>query len=139
MQKKGVGKKYCSSRCKRRFYTEQNQDTLQERRAAWHRKNKWDGNWEDALARDKYSCQLCGVMLLPLQWRPNKTLVVHHRDGSGEKEAKNHSPENLQTLCPECHREFHTKINLVFVDGRYQVRGKIFEILNLKQVDTIGE
>jgi 5-methylcytosine-specific restriction endonuclease McrA len=138
MQKKGVGKTYCSNKCQHRFNYIKNHQSIKERYASWQKKNKWDGNWEEALNRDKYTCQICGLTLYPSQWEGKRILMVHHWDGSGEKEAKNHGVDNLVTLCGSCHREFHTQINLVRIDGKYHVRGKIFSILNLKQVDTIG-
>lgn len=138
MQKRGVGKIYCSPSCKRKFNYSLNHETLKDRRAKWAKKNKWGGNWEDCLARDKYTCQLCGLTLTPSQWEGNRRLAVHHRDCSGEADSKNHDIGNLLTLCKKCHDEFHMKISLVFKDGKYFVRGKIFSILNLKQADTIG-
>lgn len=136
MQKRGVGKLYCSSKCQHRFNYKKNHSNIKERQASWHKKHKWNGNWEAALTRDKYTCVLCGKTLYPSQWYANSQLEVHHRDGSGERESKNHILNNLMTLCSYCHREFHTKINLVQVDGKYFVRGKIFDILGLKNIDT---
>ncbi len=137
MQIRGVGKKFCSRVCAKRFNYLKNHSTIKERQVAWHRKNKWDGNWEAALERDKYTCQLCSKILYPSQWEGKRRLEVHHRDGSGGTGNKNHSLENLLTLCLDCHKEFYMKVNLIFVDGKYFVKGKIFEILGLKQVDTI--
>jgi hypothetical protein len=62
---------------------------------------------------------------------------VHHRDGSGESENKNHGLSNLLTLCETCHREYHIKIRLVYENGEYFVRGKIFGLLGLQSVKAM--
>jgi len=134
MQKRGVGRSYCSDKCMRKFNYGKNHKTILERQRSWVKKNKYDGNREVALKRDSYTCQLCKTQLYPSQWAYSKKLVVHHRDGSGEKENKNHELSNLQTLCGTCHLEYHTKINLVFIGGEYFIRGKIFGLLGLQSV-----
>jgi len=118
----------------RKFNYGKNHKTILERQRSWVKKNKYDGNREVALKRDSYTCQLCKTQLYPSQWAYSKKLVVHHRDGSGEKENKNHELSNLQTLCGTCHLEYHTKINLVFIGGEYFIRGKIFGLLGLQSV-----
>lgn len=137
MQKRGVGRTYCSSSCQGKFNYRKNHKTHAERRLGWHRKNKWDGNWEAAIERDCYTCKLCNKRLYPSQWTKTQLLVVHHRDGSGETESKNHALDNLLTLCGACHREYHTKINLVEINGEYFVRGKIFGLLGLQSVKAM--
>lgn len=136
MQKRGIGKKYCSSSCQHRFNYAKNHTSIQARQSRWMKKNKWGGCWEDALHRDKYTCQLCGKTIYPSQWHGKYGLAVHHRDGSGETDSKNHDLENLITLCTTCHHEFHMKVSVIFKDGKYFVRGKIFDILGLKNIDT---
>ena len=137
MQKRGVGKKYCSNQCKNKHTYNKNHKTILERQRSWVKKNKFDGNWELALKRDSYTCQLCKKQLYPSQWSNSKLLVVHHRDGSGEKDNKNHELSNLLTLCSSCHLEYHTKINLVEINGEYFVRGKIFGLLGLTSVKAV--
>lgn len=139
MQTRGVGKTYCSSKCQRRFNYIKNHKTILERTRAWHKKNKWCGSWEQAIKRDKYTCQMCHKTIYPSQWSANNRIEVHHKDGSGEKESKNHQLNNLITLCLQCHREFHTKINLVQINGKFFVRGKIFDLLRIKTIETLGD
>lgn len=137
MQKRGIGRTYCSKSCKQRFGYKKNHKAISERYKAWIKRNRYDGNWELALKRDSYACQLCKKQLYPSQWTKAKFLVMHHLDGSGETDNKNHALDNLLTLCDSCHREFHTKINLVFVNGEYFVRGKIFGLLGLQSVKAM--
>jgi endogenous inhibitor of DNA gyrase (YacG/DUF329 family) len=141
MQKKGIGRTYCTAVCRNKWFNDKR--VVASKSINWSgakKAYKWDGNWFKALTRDGFTCQLCGLKRIPSARTTDRRYIleVHHRDGSGETGDKHHDLDNLTTLCAECHREFHTKINLVFVDGRYQVRGKIFSILNLRQVDTIG-
>ena len=139
MQKTGVGRTYCSPKCR-------NKAMNQNRRSATTRKHwkaqqkKWGGNWLKALERDKFTCQICGRVRHPGEQVHDKRYIleVHHKDGSGETKGKNHELHNLQTLCHDCHTEFHTKINLVQVNGEYFIKGKIFEILTLKEVRTLS-
>jgi len=75
--------------------------------------------------------------LYPSQWSKKLTLEVHHRDGTGESEDKNHGLSNLTTLCGSCHKEFHTKINLVEIDGCFYIRGEIFKHLGIVMIRTL--
>ena len=63
-------------------------------------KCKYDGNRLKALARDNFTCQLCGKS-------KKARLNVHHKDGTGQKEDPNHSLDNLVTLCIPCHQKVH--------------------------------
>lgn len=62
------------------------------------------GNWGDsstakhreASKMAKPSCEKCGKL--------HRWLHVHHLDG----DYRNNSPENLQTLCPSCHKLAHS-------------------------------
>jgi hypothetical protein len=134
MQKRGVGKTYCSSKCQRKFNYDKNHKTILDRQRAWVKKNKWDGNWQGAIEGSSYTCGLCKKQIYPSQWTKSRRLEVHHRDGSGEMDNKNHDLPNLLTLCTSCHQEFHVKIGLVFINGEYFVRGKIFGLLGLTSV-----
>jgi len=136
MQKTGVGRTYCTPVCRNKFYNSRR--TVVSKQEYWERtkKSKWCGNWYKALQRDKFSCQTCGKKRLSSDPTTDRRYIleVHHRDGSGEMRGKNHALDNLLTLCAECHREYHTKINLVFIGGEYFVRGKIFGLLGLQSV-----
>lgn len=74
------------------------------------------------MKRDGNKCVLCGR---------NGKVHVHHKDNSGGSETPNHSPENLITLCTDCHNAFHG-IAIVPRDDGWAVTGKIFEILGIK-------
>lgn len=66
--------------------------------------NRHSGNRRKVLQRDGYVCQGCGqfvgrsCMSLP-------TAVVHHRDPISQ--GGSDDPENLVTLCPQCHESRH--------------------------------
>ena len=81
---------------------------------------KLDGNRQRAMERDGYRCQSCGT---------DKKLLVHHRDGSGERsQSPNHELDNLVTLCHKCHVAVHNIIYRV-IGGEVYVAGKIFDLL----------
>lgn len=140
MQKTGIGRTYCTPVCR-------NKEMNRRRKAAtqtitWQDRvrRKWRGNWYKALQRDEFTCQLCGRHRKPGEQAHDKRYVldVHHKDGSGEGRGGNHSLENLITLCHPCHTEFHTKVNLIQVNGEYFVKGKIFGLLKLESVKTMS-
>jgi predicted HNH restriction endonuclease len=107
----------------------------------YRKKYKMDGNWWQALKRDEFTCQLCQRKVFPSQWsaRGKNRMVVHHLDGTGETQSKNHSLENLIVYCEPCHKLFHTKINLVYQNGEYLIKGEIFKLLNLKSIEVIWD
>lgn len=137
MQKRGVGRTYCSVACRSKAAYERNRHQKVARHFDWRKRRKWDGNWWKALQRDNFTCQLCGLKTYPSQWTGKKRLVVHHLDGTGEHREKNHKMDNLRTLCASCHKLFHSSLSLVLVGGQYFVRGKIFEILGLREVKIL--
>lgn len=62
------------------------------------------GNRDAALDRDNYTCQHC---------ESKEDLQVHHIDGNGTttpKEERNHSLDNLLTLCRGCHTREHNRL-----------------------------
>ena len=133
MQKRGVGKTFCSSKCKSKFAYRKNHKEILEQNKVYSENSIISVNRKEAIKRDGYTCQLCKHRMFPSKWSEGRYLVVHHRDGSCEKEIRNHDVENLITLCAICHREFH-KLDLIFINGEYFVRGKIFGLLGLKEV-----
>lgn len=138
MQKRGVGRTYCSAKCRSKANYERQRPHQSGRHEEWRKKNKWDGNWWGALQRDEFTCQLCERQSFPSQWRTDRSkLVVHHLDGTGERANKNHELENLMTVCQPCHRLFHQGVNLVFIDGRWCVEGAVFAYLALQNIPTI--
>lgn len=63
------------------------------------------GNRIKVLERDNYTCQECGK-----NKEDGKTIVVHHKDGTGwknKKKDKNNSMDNLISLCVQCHMAIH--------------------------------
>ncbi len=134
MQRRGVGRTYCTIKCKKHHQYEQRKESNPSRYESWAKHNEWDTNRQEALKRDDYTCQVCRKRIYPSQSTKTNKLIVHHRDGSGESDNKNHGMDNLMTLCETCHREYHLKIRLVFMDGEYFVRGKIFGLLGLTSV-----
>jgi len=64
-----------------------------------------------ALKRDKYTCQNCGVKQSKAKGKEQK-VQVHHKNGiTNWNEIINCirknllcNPENLETLCPNCHK-----------------------------------
>lgn len=71
--------------------------------------NSFETNRIKALKRDNYTCQICGLK------NKKKSLHVHHKEKARYK--KGHSPssesdnsvENLITVCPKCHHQFHKR------------------------------
>lgn len=58
---------------------------------------------KDILERDSYTCQECGVQGSP----GDGTLDVHHI--TPRSQGGSNDPENLQTLCGDCHRFLHAE------------------------------
>lgn len=134
-QKRGKGRSYCSEKCRRKASYERNKPNKLTKAKEEAKKYKWDGNWWKALQRDEFTCQLCGLRSWPSQWKGKKRLIVHHKDGSGEAKSKNHSLDNLMTVCQPCHNQFHG-LHLIVEDGKYKVAGKIFEHISLDSVEV---
>jgi hypothetical protein len=49
----------------------------------------------------KNVCERCGI-------EDKEVLLIHHKNGDRD----NNTPENLQTLCYNCHRKTHIEINI---------------------------
>ena len=113
--------KYCSVRCKdkakSRVYYHRHRDKEIARTTEWRIHRKWQGNWYAALRRDEFKCQLCGT---------DQNILVHHKDGEGEKGTRNHSLDNLKSMCIVCHRKMHN-ILLIEKDGEFFVAGSVFK------------
>lgn len=134
MQKRGVGRTYCSANCRNKASYRRRKTYQHQKSWEWRKKKKWGGNWWAALSRDGFTCQLCSNKIFPSQWNRKTRLVVHHKDGTGEEKVKNHNISNLMTLCSYCHRLFHGTISVVVVDGAYKIKGKIFDVLGLESL-----
>lgn len=129
---------YCSPKCRNKVSYKKNRQYFSLRHWKYRKQNKWEGNWYAALQRDKFTCQLCGIRSWPSQWNSSKKkrLMVHHRDGTGETDDKNHDLNNLQTLCNPCHKQFHM-IHLLYIDGHYFVSGNVFGQLGINEIKTM--
>jgi len=110
--------KYCSPLCVKKAWKIRNPEVARQ----WHKRFKFDGNWQKALQRDK-KCVLCKSAI---------RLEAHHKDNRGTKceILPNHALDNLLTLCRNCHREI-TKIRWYYKDGKLFIKSKAFEILGL--------
>jgi 5-methylcytosine-specific restriction endonuclease McrA len=89
--------------------------TKRERKTAWQRDNRRkfaDANGfsstahyavgkirKDVLARDNYSCVKCGMTDKQHKEKWSRPITIDHKD----KNRKNNTNENLQTLCLSCH------------------------------------
>lgn len=60
---------------------------------------KYDGNGIPALERDHYTCTSCGFNEYP------EVMEIHHID----RDRSNNDIDNLQTVCPTCHRLIHIR------------------------------
>ena len=111
---------HCSPECRQESAHRAAQIRNPHHRAKNNQRRKFDGNWQRAMERDGYRCQSCGT---------DKKLLVHHRDGSGERsQSPNHELDNLVTLCHKCHVAVHNIIYRV-IGGEVYVIGKIFDLL----------
>jgi len=64
-------------------------------------------NYDFCLNRDKRKCQVCYSEI---------SLTMHHKDGSGNLiplSERNNLPENLITLCKNCHQNIEGTIKLI--------------------------
>ena len=72
------------------------------------------------LKRDK-CCVLCGS---------DERLYIHHLDSKGSQHKEwNNSEDNLVALCQICHTDIHS-VTLVKIDGKWAVKGKIFDLVD---------
>lgn len=123
--------KYCSTKCKDRAkrinqkeFHRLNPEWGKAQHRRWNKARKWHGNWWKTLERDAFTCQLCKVV--GSEDKIRGSILVHHMDGEGENGANNHEPNNLMTVCYDCHEGLHG-ISLVNVRGQWAVKGKILE------------
>jgi hypothetical protein len=121
---KGVIPEFCSKKCINAHYHITKRKSWAERL-----KDRWNGNWSKALERDNFKCVICG--------NEKSRMALHHLDGSGETEVKNHDLDNLMTLCGSCHHLFH-HLHLVKENGEWKIRGKILDMLNLNFIQEVN-
>lgn len=68
------------------------------------------GNRFNALYRDNWECQKCGMTNEQHILVFSKSIHVHHIDGSGKTNNPNHNINNLITLCVRCHASEDAKL-----------------------------
>lgn len=69
------------------------------------------GNRQEALVRDKFQCQKCGLNQMQHIVLYGKQLCVHHIDNKGsmvKRGKRNNDLSNLITLCCSCHGKLHS-------------------------------
>jgi hypothetical protein len=65
---------------------------------------RYGGNRQAVLERDKFTCQLCGMTDEEHRQLFGRSISIDHKDGNGRNaQVKNHSIDNLWTLCLPCH------------------------------------
>lgn len=79
--------------------------------------NKWNragfsSNWKYQKFLDKFrkpQCEICGFLAIKHKELYGFKITIHHRDGDN----KNQNPDNLETLCSQCHANkdpnYHSK------------------------------
>ena len=89
---------------------------------------QWKSKRKEIIARDKSTCQLCGV-------KHNK-MQVHHTIYYPDTEPWDYSNDILVTLCPECHQneEFLKSFDMSYLKHLYSLG-----ILRSELADVIGK
>jgi hypothetical protein len=107
-------KRFCGEQCRAEWFSE---NFSGEDNPSWA--GGYDGNYgemwhlrrKEALARDSWKCQECGIAQEECREKHATGLHVHHktpyRTFDSDEEA--HALDNLVTLCPPCHREAERK------------------------------
>jgi hypothetical protein len=100
---------YARNKERRAEYTKKYRQAQKELFAKYKDLERFGGNKQDVLDRDKNECRLC---------QAKERLVIHHIDGSGGSHRKgydntNNSLSNLITLCFQCHHKIHAYQNRI--------------------------
>jgi len=85
--------------------------TYKYKKPTWNRFEGRDNTRELVRIRDRYQCQLCGI----LQESGKKALDIHHIEGGKEKSRKYDKISKLGkmiTLCHKCHGKIHSGIRV---------------------------
>lgn len=99
---------YCSKQCMKNTYK---------------RKHKMCGNWNAAMERDRYKCRICSNTNV-------ESLIVHHIDGTGEKESPNNTLDNLAVLCRSCHCKVH-QLSFKVINGVIALDNPMYKLTGL--------
>lgn len=101
----------CETKRKQPHYYN-NIDTYKKRAFNHYNQEFYDGQRDEVLARDNYTCQHCGITDKEHIEKYGYSLAIHHKDGNGTtvpKEQRNNNIDNLETLCCSCHKKLHPK------------------------------
>lgn len=77
---------------------------------------RFGGKKQEALERDNWECQECGMSQEQAIVLFNRKLVIHHLDEKGSgvlPKERNHEINNLITLCSRCHGRIHRDLHLI--------------------------
>lgn len=77
-----------------------------EGKTASNNTNRFGGNRELVIQRDREQCVLCGMTRVAHKEKYGRDITVDHIDGQGRytaKDEQNNNLDNLQTLCLPCH------------------------------------
>lgn len=75
---------------------------------SWKGHSGWDEVVTDIIERDERECRVCGMSCSEHQEQHNQRLHVHHviEEDAFESSELAADPQNLVTICKECHREY---------------------------------
>lgn len=83
---------------------EQNAETIKATTRKHKEQQRFGGNRETAIQRDKNQCINCGITRQQHKNKYGKDITVDHIDGTGRNDLPtNNDLNNLQTLCLACH------------------------------------
>jgi len=117
-EKEKTKQKYLNSSKK---WKQKNKERVKEQKKEWIKKNpdkvaqyrdnsEFGGMAQEALERDNFQCQECGMSQEQSIILFNNKLSVHHEDGNGRRIViKNNDIDNLVTMCMRCHKILHHK------------------------------
>lgn len=101
-KKTGRLRSYCKGCCyqdTKKFYA-----THPGYRAITRDNTRFGGQRNTVLARDNWSCVVCGMTDEEHREKWQRAITIDHIDGRGRySEIQNNDLENLQTLCLSCH------------------------------------
>ena len=97
----------------KKYYLEHKEDYTRRRE-----QHSFGGPRAVVLERDNYTCRICGMTDKEHREKWNIGITIDHIDSKGRNsKIKNHSLDNLQTLCLSCHcRKSRT--------GKFKNKGK---------------
>ena len=84
-----------------REWKNRNKDKVREKQKIYDDLNRFGGLRQSVLERDNYSCVKCKLTRKEHYNRFNRDITIDHID----KNRKNNTLDNLQTLCVPCHNE----------------------------------